>query len=93
MIDPTPCSDPLDGWSLPAWTYSDPEFFELEKERVFASSWQVVCHVSDIPAAGDWHGLDYIGESVIVVRGADQHRRWQQRLREEAGLPLPRVDL
>lgn len=64
-------SDPLEGWSLPAWTYHDPEFFELEKERVFASSWQVVCHVSDIPNTGDWHGLEYIGESVIVVRGKD----------------------
>lgn len=63
--------DPLDGWTLPAWTYSDPEFFEQEKERVFAPSWQVVCHVSDIPAVGDWHGLDYLGESVIVVRGTD----------------------
>lgn len=68
-------TDPLDGWSLPAWTYSDPEFFTLEKERVFAPSWQVVCHVSDIPDAGDWHTIDYIGESVIVVRGADAHLR------------------
>lgn len=31
--------DPLEGWSLPAWTYRDAEFFELEKDRVFASSW------------------------------------------------------
>ncbi|WP_128893200.1 aromatic ring-hydroxylating dioxygenase subunit alpha [Erythrobacter sp. HKB08] len=63
--------DPLDGWSLPAWTYSDEEFFSVEKERIFAPSWQVVCHVSDIPNAGDWHTLDYIGESVIVVRARD----------------------
>lgn len=63
--------DPLDGWSLPAWTYADAEFFEAEKERVFAPSWQVVCHVSDVPAAGNWHTLEYIGESVIVVRGAE----------------------
>jgi phenylpropionate dioxygenase-like ring-hydroxylating dioxygenase large terminal subunit len=63
--------DPLDGWSLPAWTYSDLEFFELEKERVFAPAWQVVCHQSDLPNPGDWHSLDYLGESVIVVRGKD----------------------
>ena len=62
-------ADPLEGWSLPAWTYSDPEFFEIEKQRVFAPSWQVVCHVSDIPEPGDWHTLDYIGESVVVVGG------------------------
>ncbi len=65
-------TDPLDGWSLPAWTYDDPEFAKVEIDRVFRPSWQVVCHVSDIPNAGDWHSLDYVGESVIVVRGADQ---------------------
>src|SRR3546814_12741239 len=61
--------DALAGWSLPAWTYRDPEFFALELDRVFRPSWQVVCHESDVPAAGDWHTLDYCGESVIVARG------------------------
>jgi phenylpropionate dioxygenase-like ring-hydroxylating dioxygenase large terminal subunit len=64
-------TDPLDGWSLPSWTYHDAEFHRLELDRVFRPSWQVVCHLSDIPKAGDWHSLDYCGESVIVVRGAD----------------------
>jgi phenylpropionate dioxygenase-like ring-hydroxylating dioxygenase large terminal subunit len=68
---PTPQPDPLDGWSLPAWTYDDPEFAALEVERIFRPGWQVVCHVSDVAKAGDWHSLDYVGESVIVVRGAD----------------------
>lgn len=69
---PVDSEDALAGWSLPAWTYRDPEFFELEKERVFAPSWQAVCHESDVPEPGDWHTLDYIGESVIVVRGRDR---------------------
>ncbi|TMM47183.1 aromatic ring-hydroxylating oxygenase subunit alpha [Qipengyuania marisflavi] len=67
----SPATDPLDGWSLPAWTYHDAEFFALEQARIFRPSWQVVCHESDLPAAGDWHTLDYCGESVIVVRGRD----------------------
>jgi phenylpropionate dioxygenase-like ring-hydroxylating dioxygenase large terminal subunit len=71
QVAPLSNADPLDGWSLPAWTYADPEFHELEKERVFASSWQVVCHESDVPKPGDWHTLDYLGESVLVVRGKD----------------------
>ena len=66
-----PDRDPLDGWSLPAWTYSDSDFHAAEMERVFRPSWQVVCHASDIPNAGDWHSIDYCGESVIVVRGTD----------------------
>jgi phenylpropionate dioxygenase-like ring-hydroxylating dioxygenase large terminal subunit len=67
--------DPQGGWSLPAWTYSDPDFFAAEVERVFAPSWQVVCHVSDLSSKGDWHSLDYLGESVIVVRGNDDVMR------------------
>ena len=68
---PLPNVDPDEGWSLPAWLYHDPEYFRVEMERVIRPSWQIVCHVSDIPGAGDWHGLDYLGESVIVVRGDD----------------------
>ena len=68
-------ADPLEGRSLPAWTYSDPEFFAVEKERVFAPSWQVVCHESDVAGPGDWHTLDYLGESVLVVRGRDMALR------------------
>lgn len=40
-------------------------------ERVIRPSWQIVCHNSDIPAAGDWQTLDYLGESIIVIRGDD----------------------
>lgn len=63
--------DPLEGWSLPAWTYNDAEFFALERERVFRPSWQIVCHESDIAARGDWRTLDYLGESIVAIRGAD----------------------
>ncbi len=73
--DPNIAKDVLDGWSLPAWTYDDPEFAKIEIDRVFRPSWQVVCHVSDVPNSGDWHSLDYIGESVIVVRGQDNQLR------------------
>ena len=41
----------LDGSSLPAWIYHDAEFFEHEKQAIFRNSWQVVCHLSDIPKA------------------------------------------
>ncbi|HEX8642224.1 MAG TPA: aromatic ring-hydroxylating dioxygenase subunit alpha [Allosphingosinicella sp.] len=58
--------------SLPGWIYRDPEFFEVEMRRVIRPSWQIVCHVSDIPKVGDWRSLDILGESVIVIRGADE---------------------
>lgn len=64
-------ADPLDGWSLPAWCYHDPDFFHAECERIFRPSWQIVCHVSDIPAPGNWFTLDFLSESILVLRGAD----------------------
>ncbi len=57
--------------SLPAWIYHDPGFFELEKRTIFRTAWQLVCHVSDIPGRGDFHSFEFLGESVIVVRGDD----------------------
>jgi phenylpropionate dioxygenase-like ring-hydroxylating dioxygenase large terminal subunit len=60
--------DPDTGWSLPAWTYSEPEFFAVEIARIIRPSWQVVCHVSDVANPGNFHTLDYIGESVVVIR-------------------------
>jgi phenylpropionate dioxygenase-like ring-hydroxylating dioxygenase large terminal subunit len=57
--------------SLPGWIYHDPGFLELEKEAIFRSSWQLVCHLSDVPNPGDYHSFDFLGESVIVVRGED----------------------
>ena len=60
------------GESLPGWVYHDPDFFKVEMERVIRPSWQIVCHVSDIPEAGDWHSLELLGESIIVIRGDDE---------------------
>jgi phenylpropionate dioxygenase-like ring-hydroxylating dioxygenase large terminal subunit len=57
--------------SLPAWIYYDAEFLQAERERVFRPSWQLVCHLSDIPCAGDYHTLDLLSEMIVVVRGAD----------------------
>jgi phenylpropionate dioxygenase-like ring-hydroxylating dioxygenase large terminal subunit len=57
--------------SLPAWTYTSEEFFELERERLFLTSWQLVCHVSNIPKPGDYFTFDFLGKSAIVVRGAE----------------------
>jgi phenylpropionate dioxygenase-like ring-hydroxylating dioxygenase large terminal subunit len=57
--------------SLPGWVYRDPEYFRVEMARLIRPSWQIVCHANDIPNAGDWRTLELLGESVIVIRGAD----------------------
>ena len=58
-------------FSLPGWIYRDADFLRAEKEQVFAASWQVVCHLNDIPNPGDYHTLDFLGEPIVAVRGRD----------------------
>ena len=68
-------ADPQQDLSLPGWVYHDPEFFTVEMKRLIRPAWQIVCHASDIPSPGDWQTLDFLGESVIVMRGADDRIR------------------
>lgn len=63
--------DPDADWSLPGWIYRDPEFHALEMDRVIRPSWQIVCHVNDLPRPGDYRTLDYLGESVFAIRSED----------------------
>ncbi len=56
--------------TLPGWTYHDAGFHALERERIFMPSWQVVCHTSDVPRAGDYATFEMLGERAFVVRGA-----------------------
>ena len=66
-----PEHDPLDDMSLPGWLYFDPEFFEAEKAAFLRAAPQVVCHENEIAEPGEWRSIDYLGESVIVIRGDD----------------------
>jgi phenylpropionate dioxygenase-like ring-hydroxylating dioxygenase large terminal subunit len=54
--------------SLPAWIYTDPRFFELERAKVFRQAWHIMGHVSEMPRAGDYLTLDILGERVVTVR-------------------------
>jgi phenylpropionate dioxygenase-like ring-hydroxylating dioxygenase large terminal subunit len=68
-IEPTP--DPLEDLSLPGWLYFDPEFFEAEKRAFLRAAPQVVCHEKEIAQPGEWRTLEYLGESIVVIRGDD----------------------
>ena len=57
--------------SLPAWIYTDPRFFELERQKIFHQAWHIVGHVSDAPKAGDYVTLDILGERVVTLRDTD----------------------
>ena len=57
---------------LPSWTYTNPEFLEIEKDELFlARHGRLLCHVSDVPNIGDYYSFDLVGERALIVRGKD----------------------
>jgi len=54
--------------TLPAWTYHSRPFFEAERTAIFQTTWQLVCHVSDLPDAGSFVRFRLLNQEVVVVR-------------------------
>lgn len=72
--------------SLPAWLYTDPRFFALEREKVFRPAWHMMGHINDAPHAGNYITLDILGERIVTVRGDDgELRSFHNVCRHRAG--------
>jgi phenylpropionate dioxygenase-like ring-hydroxylating dioxygenase large terminal subunit len=52
-------------------TYSDPELFELEMERIFDRVWTYVGHESQVKAPGDYWTVTVGRQPMIMIRGED----------------------
>ena len=72
-----PRVDPRIEWAsgLPGAVYSDPRFLELQKERVFARSWQLVGDVTELRAPGHVRPVTLLegcmDEPLLLVQGDD----------------------
>jgi phenylpropionate dioxygenase-like ring-hydroxylating dioxygenase large terminal subunit len=56
--------------SLPPEVYTSPEFYEFERDAVFAGSWLYLCHVSAVADPGDVLPVTVAGEPLVVTRDA-----------------------
>jgi phenylpropionate dioxygenase-like ring-hydroxylating dioxygenase large terminal subunit len=59
----------------PISTYTDPEQFEHEKQRIFGRYPQLVCFSGELKGPGDYLTHDYLGIPIVVVRGQDRRVR------------------
>jgi len=57
--------------SLPPDCYRSPEFFEVERERIFEPAWISVAHVSQVRNPGDYVCQDLLNESLVITRDQD----------------------
>src|SRR5215210_1600032 len=55
--------------------YRDPAIAELEQERIFARSWQLVAHVSQLAGAGDYLTGTAGSQPVLVLRDEEGRLR------------------
>lgn len=77
---------------FPAGIYSDPEIFELERERLFNRTWQYLAHESEVPEPGDYVVRRILNDSFIVVRGEDGVVRVMLNMCRHRGMQVCRAD-
>jgi choline monooxygenase len=54
--------------TIPARLYNDPVYLELERERIFARSWQLVGRTEQVRTHGQFVTADVGTESIVVLR-------------------------
>lgn len=77
---------------VPTGRYTDPEFHELERRRIFARSWLFAGHESEWPGPGSYRLTDRSGAPVVVVRGEDGALRAFYNSCRHRGAPVTRDD-
>ncbi|ACT60228.1 aromatic ring-hydroxylating oxygenase subunit alpha [Hirschia baltica] len=63
--------DVLDGETLPPECYTDPDFYEFEKESLFSKEWLCVGRESWVGEAGDYFTTQIADEPIVVARARD----------------------
>jgi choline monooxygenase len=56
---------------LPPHAYTDPTWFARERRSIFATTWQLVAHVDQVPRAGDFVAVTVGGTPIAIVRHED----------------------
>ena len=77
---------------IPAGILSDPEIFELERERVFARSWVYIAHESEIPNPGDYVLRYIVDNRFIVVRDEEGQVRALLDICRHRGMQVCRAE-
>lgn len=71
LSDFQPTSDIASAATMPSRWYTDPLFFELEREKIFWKTWQPVGRLDMVQRAGDFFSCELLGEPLVVTRTKD----------------------
>jgi choline monooxygenase len=71
--------------TIPSRLYVDPVYLELERERVFAHTWQLVGRVEQVAEPGQFFTAEIGSDSVAIVRDGDTLRAFYNVCLHRAG--------
>lgn len=75
---------------IPAGRYVDPEFIELERERMWKRSWLYAGHMDQLPEGGSWFLTRNTGTPILIVRDLKDEVRAFYNTCRHRGAPLVR---
>lgn len=71
--------------TIPARVYNDPVFLELERERIFAHTWQLVGRVDDVREHGQYFTAQIGNDPIVVLRDGERLRGFYNVCLHRAG--------
>jgi choline monooxygenase len=71
--------------TIPSRLYIDPVYLELERERVFAHTWQLVGRTEQVSETGSFFTAEIGNESIVVLRDGDRLRGFYNVCLHRAG--------
>ena len=71
--------------TIPARLYNDPVYLELERERIFANSWQLVGRADQVAEHGAFITAEVGADSVVVLRDGEALRGFHNVCLHRAG--------
>jgi phenylpropionate dioxygenase-like ring-hydroxylating dioxygenase large terminal subunit len=66
---------------VPKGRYTDPEFLQLELERLFPRTWLNACRFDEVERVGDYVELEIGDQSIVVVRAEEGLRAYYNACR------------
>lgn len=71
--------------TIPARLYNDPVYLELELDRIFANTWQLVGRLDQLAEHGSFITTEIGNDSIVVVRDGDTLRGYHNVCLHRAG--------
>jgi len=71
--------------TIPSRLYIDPVYLELERERVFAHTWQLVGRLEQVSETGAFFTAEIWNDSIVVLRDGDTLRGFYNVCLHRAG--------